>query len=163
KDAEPGVRWLRASNDDGGSNLRPFFVGMIPEIAEKEPNDDFKKAQAIEVPAVTVNGRLGEPGDVDCVAMQVKKGETLVASVEANQPARSPMDAILQVVSVDGFVLDENHDYHGLDPQLAFTAPKEGTFVVRVFAFPSNPDSSIRFFGSEACVYRLTLATEWFA
>jgi hypothetical protein len=73
------------------------------------------------------------------------------------------MDAILQVVSADGFVLDENHDFRGLDPQLAFTAPKDGTYVVRLFAFPSNPDSSIRFFGSDTCVYRLTLTTGPFA
>jgi hypothetical protein len=163
KDAEPGVRWLRAYNDDGGSNLRPFFVGMIPEVAEKEPNDDTKKPQVIEAPSVTVNGRLAKSGDVDCFAVKLKKGQTLVASLDANHTLRSPMDAILQVVSTDGFVLDENHDYHGLDPQLAYTAPKDGTFVVRVFAFPSQPDSSIRFFGSEACIYRLTLATEWFA
>ena len=73
------------------------------------------------------------------------------------------MDAMLQVLSADGFVLDENNDFHGLDPQLAFTAQKDGTYIARVFAFPSAPDASIRFFGSDACVYRLTLTTGPFA
>ena len=69
------------------------------------------------------------------------------------------MDAILQVVSADGFVLEENNDYHGLDPQIAFTA-QEGRHLHRSrFAFPAQPDSSIRFFGSDACIYRLTLTT----
>jgi hypothetical protein len=73
------------------------------------------------------------------------------------------MDAILQVLSADGFVLDQNNDFHGLDPQLAFAAPADGTYVARVFAFPSAPDSSIRFSGAETYVYRLTLTTGGFA
>src|SRR5262249_1144077 len=128
----------------------------------KDPNDESKKPQAMHGNAV-VNGKREKPGDVDCFAVSLKKGQTLVASLEAHHTLRSPMDAILQVVSADGFVLDENHDFHGLDPQLAFTAPKDGTYVVRLFAFPANPDSAIRFFGSDACVYRLTLTTGPFA
>jgi hypothetical protein len=110
-----------------------------------------------------VNGRLEKAGDVDCFAVSVKKGQTLVASLEANRTLKSPMDAILQVVAADGFVLDQNHDYRGLDPQLAFVAPKDGTYVARVFAFPATPDSSIRFSGGEAYIYRLTLTTGGFA
>jgi hypothetical protein len=162
KDAAPGVYWLRAHNDEGVSGLRPFIVGTLPEIAEKEPNDEVKKPQEI-AGNVVVNGKLEKSGDVDCFGVAIKKGQTLVASLEANHLLKSPMDAIMQIVSADGFVLDENHDHHGLDPQLAFTAPKDGTFIVRVFAFPSQPDSSIRFFGSEACIYRLTLTTGAFA
>ncbi|MBA4190036.1 MAG: pre-peptidase [Planctomycetaceae bacterium] len=162
KDAVPGVYWVRAHNDDGVSGPRAFIVGTLPEIAEKEPNDEFMRPQVIEGNFV-VNGRLEKAGDVDCFGVSLKKGQTLVASLEANHTLKSPMDAIVQIVSTDGFVIEENHDFHGLDPQLAFTAPKDGTFVVRVFAFPSMPDSSIRFFGSDACVYRLTLTTGAFA
>ena len=43
----------------------------------------------------------------------------------------------MQVLSSDGFVLEQNHDYHGLDPQVVFTVPRDGTYIVRVFAFPS--------------------------
>jgi hypothetical protein len=162
-DAVPGVYWLRARNADGASGLRPFVVGTLPEVAEKEPNDDVKKPQVIDKPAVVVNGKLDKSGDVDCYAVPLKKGETLVASVEAHGTFRSPMDGVLQIVSADGFVLAENNDTHGLDPQLAFTAPADGTYVARLFAFPSTPDSSIRFFGSDACIYRLTLTTGGFA
>ena len=161
-DAVPGVYWLRAANEDGAGGLRPFIVGLLPEVAEKEPNDEPKAAQPVDRPT-TVNGRLDKAGDVDCFAVPVKKGQTLVASLEANHTLKSPMDAILQVVSADGFVLDQNHDLHGLDPQLAYTAPVDGPLVVRVFAFPSNPDSSIRFSGGDASVYRLTLTTGGFA
>jgi hypothetical protein len=161
-DAVPGPYWLRAHNADGASGLRPFFVGMLPEVTETEPNDTCQKPQSAG-PAVVVNGRLEKAGDVDCFAVSVRKGQTLVASLEANRTLKSPMDAILQVVSTDGFVLDQNHDYRGLDPQVAYTAPKDGTYVARVFAFPATPDSSIRFSGGEAYVYRLTLTTGEFA
>ncbi|HJZ54800.1 MAG TPA: PPC domain-containing protein [Gemmataceae bacterium] len=161
-DAVPGVYWLRAFNDDGASGMRPFVVGMLPELAEKEPNDDPKTAQKFDGSAV-VNGRLEKPGDVDCFAVSLKKGQTLVASLEANSTLKSPMDALLQIVSADGFVLDQNNDFRGLDPQLAFTAPKDGTYIARVFAFPSMPDSSIRFAGADTFIYRLTLTTGGFA
>jgi hypothetical protein len=163
KDAVPGTYWLRAYNPDGASTLRPFIVGMLPEVAEKEPNDEFKKPHVLDGTSFTVNGKLDKNGDVDCFAAQLKKGQTLVASLEANGTLRSPMDGMLQILSADGFVLEENNDVHGLDPQIAFTAKKDGTYIARVYAFPSQPDSGIRYFGSEACVYRLTLTTGAFA
>ena len=116
-DAVPGTYWLRAFNNDGASSLRPFSVGKLPEIMEKEPNDDPKKAQMLDGPAI-VNGQLAKPGDVDCLAIAAKKGQTLVASLEANRTLKSPMDGVLQIVSTDGFVLEQNNDWHGLDPAL---------------------------------------------
>jgi hypothetical protein len=163
KDAIPGVYWLRAYNDEGASSLRPFIVGMLPEVIEKEPNDDFKKPHALDGSSFTINGKLEKVGDVDCFAVNLKKGQTLVASLEAHHTLRAPMDGILQILSADGFVLEENNDFHGLDPQIAFTAKKDGTYIARVYAFPATPDASIRYFGSEACVYRLTLTTGAFA
>ena len=161
KDAPLGAHWLRFHDDTGASPLRPFLVGEFPEIAETEPNDDPKTAPVIAMPTV-VNGVLGKSGDVDCFRVKLAKGQTLVASLEAHRTLRSPMDAVLQLVSDTGAVVGQNHDVRGLDPELVFTAPAEGTYAVRLFAFPSQPDSSIRHFGSPACVYRLTLATGCF-
>src|SRR3954468_10219925 len=72
-DALPGVHWLRLHDDQGASTLRPFVVGLLPDVAEKEPNDEPAKAQSVATPAV-VNGRLEKPGDVDVFAVQLKKG-----------------------------------------------------------------------------------------
>ena len=84
------------------------------------------------------------------------------ADLEANRHLGSPMDAVLQVVSPDGFVLAQNDDAVGRDPRIVFEAPADGTYIVRLFAFPAKPDSSIRFAGGESFVYRLTLTTGGF-
>jgi hypothetical protein len=157
-DAVPGVVWLRLHDATGASGPRPFVVGTLPEVTESEPNDEPGKGQAVSRSAV-VNGRLGKPGDVDCFAVDAKRGQTLVAAVEANSPLGSPMDAVVQVLSADGFVLAQENDGRGLDPVLAFPVPADGRYVVRVFAFPATPDSSIRFAGADTFVYRLTLTT----
>jgi hypothetical protein len=158
-----GQYWVRLVNGEGASEQRPFFVGSLPEVLEREPNDDPKKPQVLADANVVVNGRLNPANDVDHVAVDLKKGQTLVASLQANSLLRSPMDGVLQILSADGFVLAENNDFNGLDPQIAFPVPKDGRYLVRVFAFPSTPDSDIRFFGSEQCIYRLTLTTRGFA
>ena len=156
KDVPLGAAWLRFHDDTGASQLRPFIVGGLPEVAEVEPNDDAKSAASIALPGV-VNGALAKTGDVDCFRVKLAKGQTLVASLEAHRTLRSPMDAVLQLLSEAGAVLGQNHDARGLDPELAFTSPADGHYTVRLFAFPSQPDSSIRHFGSPACIYRLTL------
>jgi len=162
-DAATGTHWLRMFNADGASEQRPFIVGSLPEILEVEPNDDPRKPQLLTAGNVVVNGRLGAANDVDHFALELKKGQTLVASLEANYVLRSPMDAVMQLLSADGFVLAENHDVHGLDPQIVYPVARDGKYIVRVYAFPSQPDTTIRFSGGDAYVYRLTLTTGGFA
>ncbi len=158
-DIPPGVYWLRAYNAQGASAPRPFIVGLLPEVAEQEPNDDFKKPQRLAALPATVNGKLDKNGDVDCYAVTLKRGQTLLAALEGHQRLRSPLDCMMQVLSAEGFVLEENNDFRGLDPQIAFTAPRDGTYLVRVYAFPATPDAHIGYFGTDAGVYRLTLTT----
>jgi hypothetical protein len=161
-EAEPGVRWLRLFDEQGASAPRPFIIGVLPEVEEQEPNDHFRKPHVLPAAGVTVNGRLDKAGDVDCFSLKLTKGQTLVASLEANHTLRSPMDGVLQVLSSEGFVLAENNDFHGLDPQITFPVPRDGSYVVRLFAFPAQPDASIRLAGGEQYIYRLTLTTAGF-
>jgi hypothetical protein len=111
---------------------------------------------------VTVNGRFEQAGDADVFAVSLKQGQTLIASMEANRTLESPLDGVLQIVSPAGFILDHNDDDHGLDPQIAFQVPADGTYFVRAMAFPATPDSSIRLAGGANYVYRLTFATSGF-
>lgn len=156
--ATPGIAWLRFHDAEGASSLRPLFVGTLPELQEKEPNDSADKAQKIEQSAA-ITGQLAKRGDVDEFAIELQAGQTCVAAMYASDVLGSPMDGVIQVASPDGFVLAQQDDERGLDPQLAFTAPRAGTYLVRVFAFPATPDSSISFAGGDAFHYRLTLCT----
>lgn len=150
--------WIRLHNQEGVSNLVPFLIGNLPEIQEVEPNDTRKNAQTLRDLPVTVNGVLSR-SEVDCFSVVLKAGSSLIASLEAHNRLGSPMDAILQITSERGVVLAENHDDVDLDPLLVFRVPADGICQVKVFAFPSKPDSSIRFAGGPEFVYRLTLTT----
>jgi hypothetical protein len=162
-EAPPGICWLRAYNDDGASALRPLVIGTLAEITESEPNDALDKAHLLDSSQTIVNGVLSKAGEVDTFAVPLKSGETLVASITANATLGSPMDGVLQILGSDGFVLVQNDDDRGFDPQIIYTAEADGTYFVRLFAFPSAPNSSIRFAGGADYIYRLTLTTGPFA
>lgn len=157
-DAMPGPCLIRAVDDSGPGNARPFLVGHLAEVTAREPDNEPSSALPVALPVV-VNGKLEKSGDVDCFTVDLKAGQTLVASLVANHLLGSPMDAVLQVVSPAGIVLAQNNDAGSLDPEIVFRAESAGPHIVRLFAFPSAPDSSIRFAGGEAYVYRLTLTT----
>lgn len=150
--------WILLYNAEGASTAVPFLIGGLKEMNEVEPNNSPRNAQAIAETSVTINGVL-DGADVDGFAVQLTAGQTLVADVDANNQLGSPMDAILQIASPDGTVVAENHDEVELDPRLAFTATKSGTYIVRLFAFPAAPDTTIAFRGGANYIYRLTLTT----
>jgi len=159
KDLAADRIWFRLYNSEGASTIAPFLIGNLKEINEREPNDHPRDAQTLADPNVTVNGVLMKAGDVDCFAVRLTAGQTLVAAVDANTRLGSPMDAILQVTAADGTVLAENNDDVQLDPRLAFTPAKSGTYIVRLFAFPAEPGTAIQFSGGANYIYRLTLTT----
>ncbi len=157
-DAVPGIYWVRLFDEQGASPLRPFRVGHFPDLLEVEPNDAPEKAQRCEALPIAIHGKFAKRGDVDSYSVTLKAGETLVASLEG-QRLGSPMDAVLQVASSDGLVLSQAEDSVGLDPLLAFRAPRDDRYLVRAFAFPATPDSTIGFAGGDAFLYRLSLTT----
>ncbi len=161
-DAVPGERLARLIGDDGASVYRPLVIGTLDEVLEQEPNDALEAPQHIAAAAVTVNGRLQKGGDVDCFSVELSAGQTLVASIDAHELLGSPMDGVLQLVDSSGNVLAQNHDDHGLDPRLVYTASRPGHYIVRLFAFPATATGSIAFAGGEKFVYRLTLTTGGF-
>ncbi len=156
-----GVYLIRLHDKEGATQLRSFVVDSLPEVAEVEPNNELSAAQKLEQSSI-VNGRLEKSGDVDGFRIGLKAGQTLVASMTANQVLGSPMDAVLQLCSGDGFVLVQNDDERGVDPQITFTATHDSDYVVRAFAFPITPNSTIGFSGAASYIYRLTLTTGGF-
>ena len=158
KDAQPGLCWLRLHNAEGASSAKAFLIGTLPEIAEREPNNRLDQSQVLKNSSI-VNGVLAKSGDVDTFGIALKAGQTLVAAMTANRTLGSPMDGVLQIVSKRGFVLAQNDDDRGLDPLVAFRAPRDDVYHVRCFAFPATPNSSVRLSGSATYIYRLTVTT----
>lgn len=114
--ATPGLYWIRLYAAEGATNALPFVVGTLPELEEVEPNNAPSQPQTISSAATVVNGRLGGNNDVDTFAVELTAGATLVAAVDAHETLGSPMDAVLQVLSPEGFVYVLQDDERGLDP-----------------------------------------------
>ena len=157
-DSAVGAYWLRFYDDAGASGLKPFLISQAMGSIEKEPNDKTVSANVVKLPSV-FHGRLQKKGDVDVIRVNLKKGDSLVAAVTANQQLASPFDGVLQICNHDGIVLDQSDDERGLDPQLKFTVPREGDYLLRVFGFPTTPNSTIGFAGGETFVYTMALTT----
>jgi len=155
--AKPGLHWLRLYHSNGATSVRPFLVSDAPEQIEAEPNNRVAEANPIASLPFSVHGVLGKRGDVDMVAASLSAGQRLVATVDSSNLLRSPMDASLQLLDANGFVVAENLDHFGLDPCLEFLAPQDGKYFVRVFGFPKTPDSTIAFGGGADWIYRLRL------
>ncbi|MCA9045434.1 MAG: PPC domain-containing protein, partial [Planctomycetaceae bacterium] len=154
--APAGVAFLRFHNPEGASDLIPLHIGLLPETTETEPNNHWRDAQNVAA-QTTINGVLHAGGEVDTFGCELEQGQTLVAAVDANTALASPMDAVLQILSPEGFVLEQVDDAYGNDPQLTFVVPTTGRYFVRLFAFPSAPNSTINFAGGKDYQYRLTL------
>src|SRR5690606_1181119 len=147
-------------NKDGISNLRPFVISMLPEIQEKESNDE-PSAEAVPLTLpVVVNGTLKKSGDVDGWPIELAAAQTLVATADAFQRLGSPMDTTLQLVDARGFVVAQNDDAFGMDSQLVFKSPRAQRYFLRIFAFPSEPNSSIRFSSGSGYHYRISVVAD---
>ncbi len=154
-DADLGVHFVRFTNASAASPLLRFVVGEQSEVEEIEPNDSYRAPQALTTTNLSINGVLQKSRDIDHYAAVLKAGEQWCVSVEAHRNLKSPMDACLQLLDVRGNVLAQNLDRFGLDPGLEWTCPRDGTYLVRIFAFPETPDSTIGYAGGDNFRYRL--------
>ncbi len=154
---KPGLHWLRLFHPNGATSVRPFLVSNAVEQIEVEPNNRVAEANPIGSLPFCFHGALGKRGDVDLFSTVLTAGQRLLATVDSSQLLRTPVDASLQLLDSRGFVVAENLDHFGLDPCLDFIAPREGKYSVRVFGFPTTPDSTIAFGGGADWIYRLRL------
>ncbi len=152
--ATPGVAWIRLHDAKSVTQLVPLLIESMPAQMEVEPNNRIADATAITLPSVLC-GRLEKSGDVDTYRFSAVQGQTLVASVVANEVLASPMDAVLQLVDLDGNVLLQSDDSRRLDPQLVYQVEQDADLLLRVFAFPETPNSTISYAGGASFVYGL--------
>lgn len=156
--AAPGPHWIRLYDSQGATAARPWLVSSTPETLEPTRRDG-DPAPEIALPAI-VNGRLEKRGEVDVYRIRLEAGQTLVVTVDAHRHLGSPMDAVLQLVSAhDNAVVQQNDDSLGLDPRIVYRVMRSGMYVIRLFAFPAQPTSSIQFAGGDDYVYRMAIST----
>ena len=151
-----GERDVRLITPDGFTNRFRFFVGQIPEVLEKEPNDDFEHAQRLESLPVLINGQIME-GDRDFFRFAARKGQTLVfvAQGRAILPLMGDAvpgwnDVLLTLYDANGREIQTVDDFRlHPDPVMFFTPPTDGEYVLEA------RDTIFR--GREDFVYRLSI------
>lgn len=142
-----GSHRVRVRTATGVSGLRPFFVGALPDVVEKEPNSDFTAPQPIPM-NVTVNG-TADNEDVDYFVIEAKKGDRITAEVEGIRLGVTLFDAYVAIMSAARFELSSSDDNALVwqDGIASIVAPEDGKYIIQV------RESS--YAGNGACVYRV--------
>jgi hypothetical protein len=153
----PPLWHVGVTRDKFASNVLPFDVGDRAETAEVEPNDSERQAGPVKVP-VTINGRIGRPGDVDFFTFAAAATQELVIEVRARRLG-SPLDSLITLFDAQGRTLAQNDDAvdesqplltHQADSRLSFTFPSAGQYAVRIADAQGK--------GGEEYAYRLSIA-----
>ncbi len=155
--------WRLTRGDGKAANPLLLDLDDLPEIIESEPNNQPAQANKATLPAM-LNGRIGEPGDVDWWRFTAHKGETLRLELRAQQLG-SPLQGVLTVCDALGKELAHGETAVGqLDPVIMFTPPADGTYCVSVadrFHTRGGPEYAYRLRVAPATVgFRLQLAAD---
>ncbi len=135
--AEVGRRDFRLTTRRG-VYVGVFDVGALPEMLEKEGNDDFRKPQPIDLP-VLVNGMLGNE-DWDHFRFHASAGETLIFDVSATRHG-SRLDSDVAILDQQGQELAWTDDTSIFgDPHLTYKFDKAGEYIVRVGSLAGGGD-----------------------
>lgn len=148
-DAPVGVRYWRAWTSQGATPAMKFIVGDLPEILETEL--DGEPLPVAVTPPLTINGRIFPREDVDVWTFPAKVGQAFTLSVAALSLG-SPLQARLVVLDPAGHPLQEAIASQRADPTLQFTAPRDGTYSVRI--------DDVNSAGLQTYVYRLTITDQ---
>ncbi len=146
-DVPVGQYDVRAVNKFGVSNPRVFAVGDLPEVMEKEPNNDVPEAMKIEL-NTTVNGTIASPTDVDLYLVAAKKGQRVVCACIA-ESIDSKARPLVEVYDPSGRRLATQN---GPDAIADFIAPADASYFVRIAEFTYTTGGANHF-------YRLTITT----
>lgn len=146
-----GEHYLRLRTRSGLSEVKTFWIGAYPQIAEAEPNNDFAAPQKIAL-NTTIEG-VAENEDVEHFAVELKKGQRLSAEIEGIRLNGDFWDPYVAILDAKRFELAAADDTALLsqDGYTQIIAPEDGTYIVQV------RDSS--YVGSGGCRYRLHVGT----
>jgi hypothetical protein len=170
-DAPPGEREIRLCTPRGLTNPLPFHVGQTPEVSEppmlptrahvlgREEASLAKRVLHSEAKVtlpLTANGQITF-GAIDRYRFEARKGQRLVASVQARQLVPYIADAVpgwfqavLVLYDAKGKEVAYDDDYRFKpDPVIFYEVPQDGEYVLEIH------DAIYR--GREDFVYRLTV------
>jgi hypothetical protein len=150
-DCRLGEHALRLRTPSGLSELRTFYVGALPTIAEQEPNSEFEKAQKITLNS-TATGII-ENEDIDYFAVEAKKDERIVVVVEGVRLGRTLFDPSVVILDDQKRELAkcDDHPLVRQDCIVGIVAPADGRYVVQL--------RDCTFAGNGNCSYRMYVGT----
>ena len=131
-DCALGEHFFRLRTASGLSDLRTFWVGALPVVDEKEPNNDFDKPQAIAL-NTTVHGSIGGE-DVDYYVVECKKGQRLSAEVEGMRLAGGFWDPYIAILDSKRFELAIADDsaLSAQDGGCSIVVPADGKYIIQI-------------------------------
>lgn len=141
---------LRRPGDEASSWV-PLLVSPLASVVETEPNDASDQATPSLAAPVILQGVFEQAGDKDYFALDLKKGDRLVASAETKS-LNSAADVELIVVDPMGKEIQRVDDVNlpgGLreEGSLTFNANQNGKYclLVRELTRAFGPDYTYRF------------------
>jgi hypothetical protein len=146
-DVPPGNHLMRIRTKTGISHPRQFFVGIFPNVEEKEPNSDFETPQVIQTNQTVEGVVLTE--DVDYFRISAKKGQRISVEVDGLRLGYTVFDPFLAIIDKNRFekVISDDTILHRQDGYCSYVAEEDGDYTVMI------RESSYR--GSTNSFYRL--------
>ena len=147
KDCRLGEHMAAVRTRSGISDYRSFFVGALPAVDEKEPNNDFDKPQSIDQ-NVCVAGTL-QNEDADYYRIHANKGQRLSVEIEGIRLGQAYFDPFVSILDKNRFELASVDDtvLAKQDPLVSVVIPEDGDYTILV------RESSYR--GADNCHYRM--------
>ena len=131
-DVPPGNHLMRIRTKSGISHARQFFVGIFPNVEEKEPNSDFETPQVIQM-NTTVEGVV-QNEDVDYYRVSLKKGQRLSVEVDGLRLGYTVFDPFLAIIDKNRFekVISDDTILHRQDGYCSYVAEEDGDYTVMI-------------------------------
>jgi len=131
-DVPPGNHLMRIRTKTGISHPRQFFVGIFPNVDEKEPNSDFETPQVIQMNQ-TVEG-IVQNEDVDYYRISAKKGQRISVEVDGLRLGYTVFDPFLAIIDKDRFekVISDDTILHRQDGYCSYVAEEDGDYTVMI-------------------------------
>jgi len=126
----PDFGLYRQDSKGASPYANSFRLTRLPNVLEKEPNDDQTHATPFTIP-MALNGVIDKPGDVDHYVFPGKKGQTFDFRLFGRQ-IRSPLDSVMYLGKKGAGAAVGNDDSTGPDSYFRYTCPEDAEYVVWV-------------------------------